>query len=177
MATAKDYFKNPLRNYMFINIEVLLLEQDIPNNRSRISWKIWIDSTKSTYYYNWPNAGNKLFFYIDEAYIGGMTDFTMDFRSGSPSYGTYGDAWINHGADGKKTAAIKGRYIDSTSHPSLGPAEVLLSFVLTDIPRGMVTVGTPSGNKRGQTYVGTPSGNKLAKEVWVGTASGNKRAI
>lgn len=81
---------------------------------------------------------------------------------------------ISHGADGTKTAVLKVRFYQ-TSYMTYDET-LTLTVTLDPISRGMISIGTPGGNKRGQVWIGTLSGNKQAKEVWIGTPSGNKRA-
>lgn len=115
-------------------------------------------------------------------FIGGVGSGTIN-AAGVPQYSTQYEyfeqsRWtltVDHEGDGTKSLTLVAE-IFQTPSPSYTKQTISLGITLDTIPRGMVTVGTSSGNKRGQVYIGTTSGNKQAKEVWIGTPSGNKRA-
>ena len=86
---------------------------------------------------------------------------------------------VNHNSDGKKTVTMNARYPAESTVQGVyhGTVNVGGSFVLDNIPRGMVYVGDANGTvRRGQVWVGDNSGTpRKAIGVWVGDANGTPR--
>ena len=86
---------------------------------------------------------------------------------------------VTHNSDGTKTVTMNAKYpIESTVQGVYhGTVNVGGSFVLDNIPRGMVYVGDSGGTtRRGQVWVGDTGGTpRKAIGVWVGDANGTPR--
>lgn len=146
MATASKAFPN--RSWVVLHVEATAGTPNVANNQTPITYSVWVYGTKAGgYYYNWPNAGNRLEFWIDNTRIKFTEHLLFDFRTGVTVQNKFtGTTNVTHNSDGTKSITVKAKYVDSTAHPSLKDNECSVGMTLSTIPRATEIVSFSNFN-------------------------------
>lgn len=131
--------------------EVYWVETDVPNNRSRVTYKLWIDKTgysptaSSGKAYRWFRLNGQ---YVHEFYGNGF-----NFVNGDNFLMAQGDLWVPHNADGTKQLLIEA----AADFDILGATSLSVTIPLPTIPRASTAsfVGGSSFNAGSAVQINT----------------------
>ena len=121
----------PFPNRPFnLRMVVWTVRQDIPNNRSRVGWQVWVDKTGYSPTQS-GGAANRLM-QIDGVTVGSVNGSGFDFTGAGPWLILSGESWVNHNADGTKSSLP---LLASATYDILGTADATATGSLPTIPR------------------------------------------
>lgn len=148
MANSGEIYTG-YQNYTRFYMRWWLVQQDVPNNRSLISWEIGVQGTAGATAYWYSNAVRIDSGYLDGQHVQGSITFSNITLAGAALKPLRsGSVWVGHNADGAKSfgASVSGWLYANGSRSASG------SWSLPTIPRNSQV----STNDSGAYDLGTP---------------------